>query len=141
MVVVNGYGGTLEDAPGLILYAQPVVDESRRLEELRSRTAIHLRQADKLQIVQRTGAEFDWVDILVKYGRVSSKHSSYDDLDVEAFIHVFEIALLGSRLHFCRNQECRVPGSMSRCRKSRSGQLISLVRGGLCCSRVLAGGD
>ncbi|KAH8684373.1 hypothetical protein BGZ60DRAFT_426763 [Tricladium varicosporioides] len=98
-VVVNDYGGTLDGQRGTISRAQSVVDEIIA----NGGTAVAdghdvSQQSEARAIVDDAVAKFGTVHILVNNAGTAGEMSTHDNLNVQSFTRVWEIATLGSIL-------------------------------------------
>jgi NAD(P)-dependent dehydrogenase (short-subunit alcohol dehydrogenase family) len=98
-VIVNDYGGTLDGMRGTISRAQSVVDEITA----NGGTAVAdghdiSQQSETIAIVNDAVANFGTVHILVNNAGTAGAMSAHDNVNIQSFTRVWEIAALGSIL-------------------------------------------
>ncbi|KAH7383531.1 hypothetical protein BKA64DRAFT_160743 [Cadophora sp. MPI-SDFR-AT-0126] len=98
-VVVNDYGGDLEGHRGDVSRAQSVVDEITAQGGVAAADGHDVSQQGEVQqIVQNAVKHFGTVHILVNNAGAAGQMSSHDNVNVDSFRRVWEIAALGTIL-------------------------------------------
>ncbi|EXJ70204.1 uncharacterized protein A1O5_06272 [Cladophialophora psammophila CBS 110553] len=96
-VLVNDYGGDLEDRPGTIAVAQAVVDE------IVAKGGIAVAHSgdvskDYKDVVDTAVREFGTVHILINNAGITGKISPHDNVDPSAFMRDLETSVLGTAM-------------------------------------------
>ncbi|KAH6711189.1 hypothetical protein DL95DRAFT_363 [Leptodontidium sp. 2 PMI_412] len=98
-VVVNDYGGDLEGCRGDVSRAQSVVDEIVERGGVATADGHDVSQQSEVQeIVQDAVKHFGTVHILVNNAGAAGQMSAHDNVNVDSFRRVWEIAALGTIL-------------------------------------------